>query len=547
MNNKVKVIPISGLGEVGRNMTAIEYEDRIYVVDAGIAFPDQDLYGVDSIIPNFDYLTKNKEKIQAIFITHAHEDHIGAVPNFVQAFPGIPVYGTELTLGMIKNKEKYHQMGNVNYQKIIPETTVLQIGNMKVHFFRTIHSIYDSVGIVFETPIGCIVHTGDYKIDFTPVNNKPMDMERILELRKKGVLLLISDSTNAEKEGMSVGESVVADYLESEISKSKGMIVVSSFASSLARVQSILTIAEKLNKKVIVLGKSMEKNIALSLRLNEITCGENVIIEPKKIKEYDRENILVIATGAQGEGMAALNRLANDDIEEVSLQPNDTVIFSSGTVPGNEKQVSNLINKLYKRELNVIQDKKLHTSGHGHRDEIKLMLSLLKPTYLLPSHGEYRMLVNQKKIGVSVGIKKEHIFICENGDVLEVGEDSAKIIDTVKADPVYIDGSGVNVVNINSIRDRKRMAEQGLIVIQVKHFIKTKETKVKFELKGITSKIAKAKLNKELVKGFESEYESGNLKEGKQIERELVSLFSNIIYKQIKSRPLIIPMVDFIK
>ncbi|MFB8424695.1 ribonuclease J [Priestia megaterium] len=545
MKNKIRIIPLGGLGEVGKNMTVVEYNDQMFIIDAGIIFPDEDMYGVDVITPDFEYVRQNKQKVKALFVTHGHEDHIGALPYFMKEFPKVPIYATKLTAGMITNKLKYHKVDRSVIRIIKSVNEVFTYNKVKVSFFGTIHSIPDSVGIVIETPIGNIVHTGDFKIDYHPVDKNFIDFQRLGEIGKQGVKVLLSDSTNAEKEGVSVPESIVAANLEKEVFQATGRTVVATFASSLHRVRSIVEISEKLGKKVVVVGKSMEKNIKLAIQLGHIVAKEETIIAQKEANDYPREQLLILATGAQGEVMAAVSRLSQDENKFFKLEKDDTVIFSSGVIPGNEKSVGSLINNLLKKQVKVVQKKEIHTSGHGYQEEQKLLLSILRPEYFIPCHGEYRMLVKHKELATQVGIKEENIFVFENGDVLEITSDGAAVGESVQAGPVLVDNSGLGDVNINIMRDRRRMAEQGLVVVFAKVYTKEKTVSVRFELKGIAARLDKPQLNKELAEAVESRL-SSEKKEG-TLRRALIDDFVDVVYKHIKRRPLIVPYIEFIR
>lgn len=545
MKDKIRIIPLGGLGEVGKNMTVVEYNNQMFIIDAGIIFPDEDMYGVDVIIPDFEYVRQNKDRIKAMFITHGHEDHIGALPHFMKEFGHIPIYATKLTAGMIHNKLKYHKVIKTNIRLIKSLEDVLKFNKVRVSFFGTVHSIPDSVGVVIETPIGNVVHTGDFKIDYHPVDGKFIDFQRLGEIGKQGVKVLLSDSTNSEKPGVSVPESVVAVNLEKEIFQATGRIVLATFASSLHRVKSILEIAEKLNKKVLVVGGSMKKNIKLANQLGYFNISEDTLISEKEVNNYPKDKLLFLATGAQGEVTAALSRLSMDENKFVKIEKNDTVIFSSGVIPGNEKSVGFLINNLLKKEVKVVQKSEIHTSGHGYQEEQKLLLSVLRPEYFIPCHGEYRMLVKHKEIATQVGIKANNIFICENGDVVEITAEGGCVVDKVQAGPVMVDDSGLGDVNVNIMRDRKRMAEQGLVVVQAKVLTKEKKVQIRFELKGIAAKLDKTELNKELADAVKERL--GSEKKDGTLKRALIDDFADVIYKHIKRRPLIVPMIEFIR
>lgn len=546
MQNKIRIIPLGGLGEVGKNMTVVEYNDQMFIIDAGIIFPDEDMYGVDVIIPDFEYVRKNKHKVKALFVTHGHEDHIGGLPYFMKEFGNVPVYATKLTAGMITNKLKYHKIDRTVIKLIKSADEIFKFGKVTVSFFRTIHSIPDSVGVVIETPIGNVVHTGDFKIDYHPVDKKYIDFQRLGEIGKQGVKVLLSDSTNSEKEGVSVPETTVAVNLEKEIFQASGRTVVATFASSLHRVNSIVKICEKLNKKLVIVGKSMEKNIKLAIQLGHITAKEETIVSAKEVNKYPKEKLLILATGAQGEVTAAVNRLSQDEHKYIKLEENDTVIFSSGVIPGNEKSVGSLINNLLKKQVNVVQKKEIHTSGHGYQEEQKVLLSILRPEFFIPCHGEYRMLVKHKETATQVGIKEENVFVIENGNVVEVTKEGASILsEKVQAGPVLVDNSGLGDVNVNIMRDRRRMAEQGLVVVFAKVFTKEKRVSVKFELKGIAARVDKNHLNKELAETVKNRL-SAEKKEG-TLRRALIEDFIEVFHKHIKRRPLIVPYIDFVR
>lgn len=544
-NNNIKIIPLGGLGEVGKNMTVVEYNDQMFIIDAGIIFPDEDMYGVDVITPDFEYIRQNKHKVKALFVTHGHEDHIGALPYFMKEFGQIPIYATKLTTGMINNKLKYHKIDRTNFRLIKSVNDVFEFGKVKVSFFGTIHSIPDSVGIVIETPSGNVVHTGDFKIDYHPVDGNFIDFQRLGEIGKQGVKVLLSDSTNAEKEGVSVPESIVAANLEKEIFQASGRTVIATFASSLHRVKSIFEIAEKLGKRVLIAGKSMEKNFKLSTQLGKFQVREETLISPKEAQKFPKDKLLILATGAQGEIMAALSRLSQDENKHIKLEKDDTVIFSSSVIPGNEKQVGLLVNNLMKKQVKVVQKKEIHTSGHGYQEEQKLMLSILRPEFFIPCHGEYRMLVKHKEIATQVGIPEENIFILENGDVVEVTKESASLAGKVQAGPVLVDDSGLGDVNVNIMRDRKRMAEQGLVVVLAKVYTKEKKVSIRFELKGIAAKIDKPELNNELAEAVRVRL-SSEKKEG-TLRKALIDDFVDVVHKHIKRRPLIVPYIEFIR
>lgn len=546
MTSKVKrlqIIPLGGLGEVGKNMTVVRYEEEIFIIDAGIVFPDEAMHGVDVVIPDFDYLRKNKKLIKALIITHGHEDHIGAIPHFVKEFD-VPIYATKLTAALISNKLRYAKTSAKQMHIIKDENMVLKFKKCNVEFFRTHHSIPDSMGIVINTPIGTVVHTGDFKVDYAPIDGKFLDFQRLGEIGKKGVLALLSDSTNAEKPGVSMPEIEVATNLEKYIHQAKGRVFAATFASSIHRVQSLISIAEKTERKVVVVGKSMEKNIKICVQFGYLKVKEDTIISTKEIKQYSHNQLMIITTGAQGELLAGLNRLASGENKFITLEKEDTVIFSSGIIPGNEKTVGNLVNSLLKRGVRVIQDKAIHTSGHGYQDEQKLLLSIFRPKYFIPCHGEYRMLLQHSKLAQQVGIEEKSIFLCENGDVIEVTESGAEIKERVQAGDILVDTSGLGDVNVNVMRDRKRMAEQGVAVVIVKIIPDERKVKISFDFKGIVARVDKASLNKDLVKAVEERLQ--NKEKTDTLKKALTSDFAEVIYNHVKRRPLImIPSIEF--
>jgi ribonuclease J len=535
---KVQIIPLGGLGEIGKNMTVIRYDDEIYIIDSGVAFASDDMLGVDSVIPDFDYLRKNKHLLKKIFITHAHEDHIGSLSHFLKEFD-VPIYTTKLTEAIIKTKLK-NQKQNIN---IVDEHSRIKGENCTISFFSTNHSIPDSVGVVIETPIGNIVHTGDFKIDYTPIDKKYIDFQRLGEIGGQGVLALLSDSTNAEKAGVSLSEESVKGSLEDAVRKCDGRVIVATFASSLHRVPSLYQIAKTLGRKVVVLGRSMENNVKAATKLGYIDIPLELQITEKEMKDYRPEELMVITTGAQGESMAGLARMANGSHKNVTLSEGDSVIFSSSVVPGNEKTVGKLINLLLKKGVNVVTGKDIHTSGHGNQEEQKLMLSILKPKYFMPIHGEYRMLLKHSQLAESVGVEREDIFICENGSVLEITEEKACISGKVKADDILIDKSGMGDVDISVMRDRKRLSTHGIAVVQANCFSESnKRAKINVIFKGIVAKYDKNVMNREL-----SELITNKMKETSNIgklKRDLYEEIGNIIYSHVKRKPMIVFLIN---
>lgn len=534
--SKLKIIPLGGLEEIGKNMTAIEYEDELFIVDVGLAFPDEDMYGVDIIIPNFDYIRKNKEKLTKVFITHGHEDHIGALPYFMKEFD-VKVYATKLTAALIRNKLKGTKVP-MNRIQIIDEDSVIKTKHCEVEFFRTNHSIPGCVGVVIQTPLGAVVHTGDFKIDYTPTNNRFIDFQRMGEIGKKGVLVLLSDSTNAEKPGLSISEEVVKQNLKNEIQKCKGRVIVATFASSLHRIQNLFYIAKELNRKIVVFGKSMEKNIKASSKIGELIIPSGTFIGEKEVNQYEPHELIILTTGAQGEINAGLARMAHGLHKNITVQAGDTVMLSSSPIPGNEKTVNAVVNAMLKKGVDVVhgKEKNIHTSGHGHQEDQKLMLSIFKPKYFIPCHGEYKMLLEHNKVAQKVGVKPSHIFMCENGMVVEFDEHGAKINGKVKADAVLVDNSGMGDVDESVMRDRHRLANHGMasILIDCEH---EERVKTYVNIRGIVAKYDKIAIAKVISRKVQEKLKA-KASMG-EIRKFLFQEINELLYEHVKRKPMI--------
>ena len=463
-NSKVKIIPLGGLEQIGMNITAFEYEDSIIVVDCGLAFPDDQMLGIDLVIPDVTYLKDNIDKVKGFVITHGHEDHIGALPYILKDIP-VPVYGTLLTMGIIEGKLKEHNMVRTVKRKVVKYGQYITLGDFRVEFIKVNHSIADAAALAIYTPAGVIVHTGDFKIDYTPVFGDPTDLTRFGELGKKGVLALLTDSTNVMRPGFTMSEKTVGktfDHIFAENTDRR--IIVATFASNVDRVQQIINSAYKYGRKVVVEGRSMVNVITTADELGYINIPEYTLIDIEEMKNYPDEKIVMITTGSQGESMAALSRMAASVHRKVTIKPGDTVILSSTPIPGNEKAVSRVINELSMKGANVIfQD--THVSGHACQEEIKLIYSLVKPKYAIPVHGEYRHLKTHAELAVQMGIPKENAFILTSGDVLELSEDSAKVTGSVPVGSILVDGLGVGDVGNIVLRDRQNLAENGIIIV----------------------------------------------------------------------------------
>ncbi len=462
----VKIIPLGGLEQIGMNITAIEYEDSIIVIDCGLAFPEDDMLGIDLVIPDVTYLKENADKVRGLVVTHGHEDHIGAIP-YIEKELNMPIYATKLTMGLIENKLKEHNLMNNTRRKVVKYGQNINLGAFRVEFIRTNHSIADSAALAIYTPAGLLVHTGDFKIDYTPVFGGTIDLQRFAELGKKGVLALMADSTNAEKEGFTQSEKTVGRTFDNLFNDNKDhRIIIATFASNVDRVQQIINSAYKYDRKVIIEGRSMVNIITTASELGYINIPDNTLIDISQIKNYPDEKVVLITTGSQGENMAALSRIAASIHNKVAIKPGDVVIFSSHPIPGNEKAVFKVINELEAKGAHVIFED-THVSGHACREELKLIYALTKPKYAIPVHGEYRHLKRHAELAVEMGIPKENVKIMTTGDVLEIGEDVFDVVGKVPAQGVFVDGLGVGDVGNIVLRDRQLLSQNGLIIIVV--------------------------------------------------------------------------------
>ena len=463
-NSKLKIIPLGGLEQIGMNITAFEYEDSIIVVDCGLSFPEDDMFGVDLVIPDVTYLKDNIDKVKGFFITHGHEDHIGAIPYILKEV-NVPIYATKLTIAIIEHKLEEHNMLKKVKRKVVKYGQHINLGCFRVEFIRTNHSIQDAAALAIYSPAGTVVHTGDFKVDYTPVYGDAIDLQRFGEIGKKGVLALMCDSTNAERPGFTMSERTVGKTFDNIFADHKNTrIIIATFASNVDRVQQIMNSANKYGRKVVIEGRSMVNIITIASELGYLTIPEQTLIDIEQLKNYPDEQTVIITTGSQGESMAALSRMASGMHRKITIKPKDTIIFSSNPIPGNEKAVSGVINELTMKGAEVIfQD--VHVSGHACQEDIKLIYSLVKPKYAIPVHGEYRHLVAQAKIAEELGIDKENIFLLSSGDVLELDEESAAVTGHVQVGDVMVDGLGVGDVGNIVLRDRQHLAEEGIIIV----------------------------------------------------------------------------------
>ena len=464
----LKIIPLGGLDEVGKNLTVLEYGDEIILIDCGSSFPQEDLLGIDLVIPDVTYLEKNAHKVKAFLITHGHEDHIGALPYVFRKFQA-PIYGTRLTLALIENKFKEHHIQNADMHCIAAGNKV-EIGRFGVEFIKVSHSIAGAVALAIRTPVGTVIHTGDFKVDFTPVDGEIIDLGRFASLGRSGVVALLADSTNSEKRGSTISERKVGDAFFSLFREATGRIIIASFASNVHRVQQIIDVAAKYKRKVCLSGRSMVNVANLAIELGDLLIPDNMMVPAENIHRYPDDEVVIITTGSQGEAMSALVRMAMDEHRQLSIKVGDTVIISASAIPGNEKFVNRVINQLYRKGAKVIYESiaEVHTSGHACQEELKLLHSLVRPKYFIPVHGEYRHMMRHAMLAEEIGTPKKNIFICEIGDVIEINEKrKAKVASSVPAGRVLVDGLGIGDVGSVVLRDRRALSQDGLLVVIV--------------------------------------------------------------------------------
>ena len=546
-SSKLKIIPLGGLEQIGMNITAFEYEDCIVVVDCGLSFPEDDMLGIDLVIPDVTYLKENQDKIKGFMITHGHEDHIGALPYVLKDLP-IPVYATKLTMGIIENKLKEHGLERAVKRKVVKFGQNINFGNLRIEFIKTNHSIVDAAALAIYSPAGTVVHTGDFKVDYTPVFGDAIDLQRFGEIGKKGVLALMCDSTNAEREGFTQSEKTVGKTFDSIFSvHTSTRIIVATFASNVDRVQQIINSAYKFGRKVVVEGRSMVSIIDTAMNLGYLNIPENTLIDIEQIKNYPDDRTVIITTGSQGESMAALSRMAGGMHRKVSIGPQDTVIFSSHPIPGNEKAVSKVINELYAKGADVIfQD--AHVSGHACREEIKLLYTLVRPKYAIPVHGEYRHLKAQASLVKELGYSSENIFILSSGDVLELDEESAQVTGKVPAGSVYVDGLGVGDVGNIVIRDRQHLAEDGILIVvmaldSVSNYLVSGPDIVSRGFVYVRESDELLDEARSLVMDLMDRFQERNISDWGKIKTTIRDTLSDYFWKKTKRRPMILPII----
>ncbi len=464
----LRIIPLGGLGEIGKNITAIEYEDEIIVIDCGISFPDEDMYGIDLVIPDIKYLLDNKDKVKGLFLTHGHEDHIGAIPYILKQI-NMPVYGTKLTIGLVESKLKEHDMlSKTNLIPISPGESI-KLNKLIIEFIRVTHSIAESCALAIHTPIGIVLHTGDFKIDYTPIDGKVMDLNRIAQLGQEGILLLMADSTNVERAGHSLSEKIIGETLNRIISNANGRVIVATFASNIHRMQQIADASMMYNRKIVFSGRSMENISNVAMDLGYLHIPEESIVGIEDLNRYPSDKITIITTGSQGEPMAGLSRIAYGSHRHISIEQDDLFIISASPIPGNDKLVSRVINQLYRKGVEVIYEdlEDIHVSGHAYKEELKLIHTLVKPKYFMPVHGEYRHLKHHSDLALKLGMDKSNVFTLETGQVLEISQDKAISTEKVHTGVVFVDGIGVGDVGNIVLRDRRDLARDGMVTIVV--------------------------------------------------------------------------------
>lgn len=550
--HKLHIIPLGGLGEIGKNMTVIRYDNQMILIDAGLAFPEDDMLGIDIVIPDYSYVIDNKDLLSGIVITHGHEDHIGTLPYLLKDVDA-PVFSTKLTLGLIQTKLKEHNNNNLKATAVKPGESI-KLGVFKIDFIRVSHSIPDSLGLAIHTPLGTIVHTGDFKLDHTPVTSEILDIHKFAELGEKGVLCLMSDSTNVERPGFTMSERRVGQMFNEVFRSAKERIILASFASNVHRVQQVITAAFENNRKVAIVGRSMQNYASIAAELGYLTVPEGILVDVDEILQLQGNQICIITTGSQGEPMSALTRMAMNDHRKMEIQPGDTVVISANPIPGNEKSVARTIDQLFKLGANVVYEPMsgVHVSGHASQEELKLMINMVKPKYFIPVHGEYRMLIKHGQLAEQLGIAKDNIFVVENGNIIEFTRHGACIAGKVSAGRILVDGLGVGDVGNIVLRDRKQLSQDGILIVVLtlcrsrgeivagpdivtRGFVYVRESEEMLDE-------AKEKITQTMEKCLESK-----ITEWAFLKNQIRDTLSKHLYEKTRRRPMILPIIQEIK
>ncbi|MEJ2684095.1 MAG: ribonuclease J [Candidatus Sulfobium sp.] len=548
MNNTLSVIPLGGVEEIGLNMTVIEYGEDMVVIDAGLMFPQEDMPGIDFVIPDFTYVLENREKLRGIVITHGHEDHTGALPFLLKEI-NVPVFGTPLTLGLVREKLREHNLEHVELNSVMPRE-VVTLGVFEIEFIRVTHSIVDGVAFGIKTPVGLMVHTGDFKLDPTPVDGQLMDFHRFSEYGERGTVLLLSDSTNAEKGGFTFSEKEVRRSFEDIFSKAKGRIIVATFASNIHRIQQVIDVAAMFGRKVILSGKSIVSNARIALDLGYLKIPRNIWLRLENLKDLRDEEVVIITTGSQGEPMSVLSRIATAEHKTISIKEGDIVILSAKIIPGNEQSIGRIINHLFRRGADVIYEKvsEIHVSGHASKEELKLMLNLVRPKYFVPVHGEHRHKVYHARLAEKTGVPKPNIFILDDGDVLEISGEGAAKTGKITSGRVYVDGKGVGDVRDMVLRDRRRLAHDGivLILIGIEKLSGTIVSGPDIVSRGFVFEDASQEIIndvKELVYNSMKELDSEIIADKALIQAKIRSVLKKYIRNTMDRKPMIMPII----
>ncbi|WP_280769170.1 ribonuclease J [Salipaludibacillus daqingensis] len=549
--NGLSIFALGGLNEIGKNMYVIESANQILIIDCGVKFPDESLLGVDLIVPDITYLVENKNKVKALILTHGHEDHIGGIPFLLKKL-NVPIYATRFTLGLIELKLKEHKLLREAELKEIDENSNVSFGQVKLEFFKVNHSIPDCLGIVLHTPEGNIVHTGDFKFDLTPAGNEHSDIHKMAEIGKGGVLVLLSESTNAEKQGSTPSEEMVGAHVEEAFLKAKQKVILSTFASNISRVQQVVDAARKTNRKLALLGRSMMNVVAVAMERGYIDVPDDMLIEPNEINEMSPEKVAIVCTGSQGEQMAALSRLSTGNFRNVEVLPEDTVIFAAGPIPGNEKSVTAIVDNLFALGANVIygtgSSSGMHVSGHGYQEDLKLMLTLMKPKYFIPIHGEYRMLHHHCQLAERVGVEMGNSLILKNGDVVDIKNQVARQTRKIPAGNSFVDGIGIGDVGDIVLRDRKQLSEDGMLVIVLtmnkmeKTLITEPDTISRGFVYAKNSEELLHEVNKIVTKSV-NELNESDRREWRIIKQQIKRSLGKYLLTHTKKKPMIVPVI----